>query len=75
MKLLLDTHTLLWHADGDAKISAKATALLCDTENELYLSTASIWEVAIKVGLNKLTLSAPYVTFMTKAINGLAEVF
>ena len=70
MKLLLETHTLLWHADGDAKMSAAATALLGDPANELYLSMASIWEVAIKVGLKKLTLSAPYVTFMTKAING-----
>jgi len=70
VKLLLETHTLLWHADGDAKMSAAATALLGDPANELYLSMASIWEVAIKVGLKKLTLSAPYVTFMTKAING-----
>ncbi len=70
MKLLLDTHTFLWHADGDPRMSATATALLMDPANDLFLSMASVWEIAIKVGLKKLTLSAPYVTFMTRAITG-----
>ncbi len=70
MKLLLDTHTLLWHADGDPRMSATATALLIDPANALFLSMATVWEIAIKVGLKKLTLSAPYVTFMTRAITG-----
>ena len=70
MKLLLDTHTFLWHADGDPKMSAAATALLIDPANELFLSMASVWELAIKMGLKKLTVSAPYVAFMTRAITG-----
>jgi PIN domain nuclease of toxin-antitoxin system len=70
MKLLLDTHTFLWHADGDPRMSATATALLVDPANELFLSMASAWEIAIKTGLKKLTLSAPFLTFMTKAITG-----
>lgn len=70
MKLLLDTHTFLWHADDSPHMSAAATALLIDPTNELLLSMASVWEIAIKVGLKKLTLSAPYTAFMTKAING-----
>ena len=70
MKLLLDTHTFLWHADGDPKMSAAATALLIDPANELFLSMASVWEIAIKMGLKKLTVSAPYVAFMTRAITG-----
>ena len=59
MKLLLDSHSLLWHANGDPQMSATATSLLVDPTNDLYLSMASIWEIAIKVGLKKLTLSAP----------------
>lgn len=51
MKLLLDTHTFLWHADGDPRMSATATALLVDPANELFLSMATVWEIAIKVGL------------------------
>jgi PIN domain nuclease of toxin-antitoxin system len=58
VKLLLDSHTFLWHADGDPQISPTATALLIDPANELFLSIASIWEIAIKVGLKKLILSS-----------------
>jgi len=68
VKLLLDTHAFLWHADGDPKMSATATSLLIDPANELFLSMATIWEIAIKVGLKKLTLSGSYVPFMTKAM-------
>jgi PIN domain nuclease of toxin-antitoxin system len=59
VKLLLDTHTFMWHADGDPRLSATVTALLVDPANELFLSMATVWEMAIKVGLKKLTLSAP----------------
>ncbi|MCY2945367.1 MAG: hypothetical protein NT142_12715 [Planctomycetota bacterium] len=51
-------------------MSATATALAVDPANELFLSMASVWEIAIKVGMKKLTVSAPYVTFMTRAIAG-----
>lgn len=70
MKLLLDTHTFLWHAEGDSRMSAAAIALLIDPANELFLSMASVWEIAIKAGLKKLTLSVPYAAFMTRAITG-----
>ena len=59
MKLLLDTHTLLWHADGSPQMSARATALLVDPANELFLSMASVWEVAIKVGLKNSFCRTP----------------
>jgi PIN domain nuclease of toxin-antitoxin system len=70
MKLLLDTHTLLWHSDGSPQMSATATALLVDPANELFLSIATAWEIAIKVGLRKLTLSSSYAHFMTKSVTG-----
>jgi PIN domain nuclease of toxin-antitoxin system len=68
--LLLDTHTLLWHADGDAKMSSTATALLADPANELHLSMASVWELAIKVGIGKLPLTAPFDVYLSTAIDG-----
>jgi PIN domain nuclease of toxin-antitoxin system len=68
VKLLLDTHTVLWHADASPRMSAAATALLVDPANELFLSTASVWEVAIKSGLKKLVLTGGYSGFMAKAI-------
>lgn len=70
MKLLLDTHTLLWHADGDPKMSVTATGLLTDPANELFLSMTSVWELAIKVGIGKLPLTAPLATYLTTAIDG-----
>lgn len=53
MKLLLDTHLLLWAADSVERVPAGARALMADQENELLFSVASIWEVAIKRGLNR----------------------
>lgn len=53
MRLLLDTHLLIWAADGVENLPADARALMSDLENTLYFSVASIWEVAIKRGLNR----------------------
>lgn len=52
MKLLLDTHVLLWAAAGSG-LSPDATALLDDPGNALYFSAASIWEIAIKSALRR----------------------
>jgi PIN domain nuclease of toxin-antitoxin system len=51
-------------------MSASATALLIDPANEWFLSVATVWEIAIKMGLKKLALSAPFLTFMTRALTG-----
>ncbi|WP_254512935.1 type II toxin-antitoxin system VapC family toxin [Anatilimnocola floriformis] len=57
MKLLLDTHTFLWLAQGSAQLSSPANAAIADPQNELYLSVASIWEIAIKVGIGKFVIN------------------
>ena len=56
MRLLLDTHTLLWIVTDDEKLGEKAKLLYLDNQNDIYLSIASIWEMAIKTSLNKLEL-------------------
>ena len=53
MKLLLDTHLLLWAATAPQRLSAEAQALFNDPDNELHFSAVSIWEVAIKRGLDR----------------------
>lgn len=53
MNLLIDTHLLLWAAGRDRMLSARADDLIRDPGNRLYFSAASIWEVAIKRGLNR----------------------
>ena len=53
MKLLLDTHLLLWAADESEQLPATARSLIQDEENELFFSAASLWEIAIKPGLGR----------------------
>lgn len=53
MKLLLDTHLLLWAASSPEKLSKQAHAFLADEGNTLLFSVASIWEVAIKRSLGR----------------------
>ena len=60
MKLLLDTHTFLWFIIGSSNITANARALIEDETNEKFFSLASLWEIAIKVSIGKLTLSAQF---------------
>lgn len=56
MRLLLDTHTFLWWIDNDPHLSTKARALISDSNNELYFSAASGWEIAIKARIGKLAM-------------------
>jgi PIN domain nuclease of toxin-antitoxin system len=53
LKLLLDTHLLLWAAGAPAKLSAKVRKLLDDPRNDLFFSAASLWEVTIKNDLGR----------------------
>jgi PIN domain nuclease of toxin-antitoxin system len=53
MKLLLDTHLLLWAAEGPRHLPKIARNLIDDPDNELFFSAASVWEVAIKRGLGR----------------------
>lgn len=53
MKLLIDTHVLIWAADDAARLPPPARALMADPENALFFSVASLWEIAIKSGLNR----------------------
>lgn len=53
MKLLLDTHLLIWAAEDIREVPKAARKLMADPDNELFFSPASIWEIAIKFGLGK----------------------
>lgn len=53
MKLLLDTHLLLWAAQGLDYLPLDAQTLMSDPENELFFSVASLWEIVIKSGLGR----------------------
>ena len=57
--ILLDTHTLLWWATGDKKLSRKIRKLIEEAEATVFVSAATAWEIATKVRLGKLTWSSP----------------
>lgn len=56
MRLLLDSHAFLWWVRDDPALTRRARAAIADTENECFLSHASVWEMAIKASLGKLKL-------------------
>jgi PIN domain nuclease of toxin-antitoxin system len=69
MRLLLDTHVILWIATADPRLSAKVMALIADPDHEIFVSAVSAWEIAIKqqqkklpahIGLNDIVLQAGY---------------
>lgn len=53
MRLLLDTHILLWSVAMSDRLSGKARTLIEDGSNQIYCSAASLWEIAIKAGLRR----------------------
>lgn len=67
MKFLLDTHTFLWFIDDNPKLSQNAKTLL-EEDHELLLSIASLWEIAIKLSLGKLTIAISYDELMTQQL-------
>ncbi|MEX0703909.1 MAG: type II toxin-antitoxin system VapC family toxin [Planctomycetales bacterium] len=60
MRLLLDTHALLWFLADDPRLSAAAKAAISDPSNERWLSPISLLEIALKVRIGKLPLHVPF---------------
>ena len=54
MKLLLDTHTLLWWFQDDGRLGEKARSLISDPGNDVMASTVSLWEIVVKIRVGKL---------------------
>ena len=74
MRHLIDSQSLIWFVDRDHLLSAAAHAAVTNPANDILLSAATIWEIAIKVGLGKLPLSMPYRQWMNRAIADLGLV-
>lgn len=68
MKLLLDTHTLLWFLSDAPNLSKLARATLEDASHERWLSPISLLEIALKVRIGKLTLAAPFGTLFPEQL-------
>jgi PIN domain nuclease of toxin-antitoxin system len=69
VRVLLDTHTFLWFALNDPKLSVPAAREIANPANEVLVSPASYWEIAIKISIGKYKLSMPYRDFWHDALN------
>jgi len=65
MKYIIDTHALLWFQSNDNKLSEKAKQLI--SENDIYISIVSFWEIAIKISIEKLKLNKTILQLMQQA--------
>ncbi len=72
MKIILDTHTFLWFVNDSPELSNSAAELI-ESDVDLWISIASLWEISIKVNLNKLDLPDDFDRFIPHqiAINGI----
>ena len=57
MRILLDTHAIVWWATGDKRLSRRARVAIADPNTEVFISIASAWEIQIKATLQKITLN------------------
>lgn len=60
MKLLLDTHILLWWVGNDPTLSARARGLIADPDNTVFVSAVSLWEIWLKHSLGKLRMPSDF---------------
>jgi len=74
MRLLLDTHLLIWAAQAMSRVPRRARMLMADPENELYFSACSVWEVAIKHRLGNRFQLVPQVWRRRLLENGYQEL-
>ena len=69
MRHLLDTHTLLWYVLDDPQLSATAKQAILDPANDILVSPASFWEIAIKVSIGKYTLAGTHEQFVDECLH------
>jgi PIN domain nuclease of toxin-antitoxin system len=68
MKYLLDTHAFLWFVADDNRLSSKAKSIIQDSNNEIFFSAASAWEMAIKSKLGRLKLGGNLESFIIEQL-------
>ncbi|CBN58911.1 MULTISPECIES: type II toxin-antitoxin system VapC family toxin [Kamptonema] len=69
MRLLLDTHTFIWYVTDNPRLSINVKTIIEDENNEKLVSTASIWEMAIKHSIGRLSFSLPFMEFIRQQLS------
>ena len=57
MKYILDAHSIIWYFEHSDKLSTTAEDIIDNPANEIFVCSATLWEIAIKIGLGKLDVS------------------
>ena len=60
MQILIDTHILIWFLEGNNLLSNNRCQIIANSQNNVFVSIANLWEIAIKLSIGKLTLSKPF---------------
>lgn len=60
MQFLINTHILIWFLEGNKLLSKSRRQLIANPENDVFISIVSLWEIAIKISIGKLTLAKPF---------------
>jgi PIN domain nuclease of toxin-antitoxin system len=68
MKYLIDTNVFLWIITDSDKLSKKAAKCFLENKNQIYLSIASVWELAIKKSIGKINLESPFAKFINNSL-------
>ena len=66
MNYLLDTHVLIWYFEDSPDIPDKIYSIINNYENKKFISAASLWEIAIKMSIGKLTMDLPFDDILTE---------
>ncbi len=64
MRILADSHVLLWWLENPQRVALPARAAIADPANEVYFSAASVWEIGLKVGKGKLRIDGDFVALL-----------
>ena len=64
MKLFADTHVLLWWIENDRRISSRAATLIADPDCAVFVSIATVWEIAVKAALGQLEMPVDLGAFL-----------
>jgi PIN domain nuclease of toxin-antitoxin system len=66
VRVLIDTHVFIWYVQSSDRLPSSLTAIINDGRNDILLSIASVWEMAIKQSTGKLNLGNPYASFISE---------
>lgn len=73
MPILIDTHVLIWFLEGNNLLPTSHRRIIANQNSNAFISTTSIWEIAIKISIGKLVLAKPLADVIKQIANGFSK--